>query len=223
MIGRTVLLVAGVLMLPSAAEAQRCVRGKPCGNTCISRDKVCRVGRGTARAAGGTTGTVQPRSSIAGTVSPRGIGNPGGRPLVTEGMSQSDVRAAAGEPDRSTRYNWYYGTSIVGFDTNGRVTSVSDPTGALNEPAATASEELPESIRAEVYDPQLEPPVPLWARFVGNTATGRYFELDSNCWRTYIRAGPIQFYASVEDVEAAGLERSSFCTGVGLLLDALGR
>ena len=30
---------------PAAAEAQRnCTKGKPCGNSCISRDKVCRIG-----------------------------------------------------------------------------------------------------------------------------------------------------------------------------------
>lgn len=28
-----------------------CKKGKPCGNSCIARNKTCHVGRGTARAA----------------------------------------------------------------------------------------------------------------------------------------------------------------------------
>ncbi len=28
-----------------------CKKGKPCGNSCIARDKICHVGRGTARSA----------------------------------------------------------------------------------------------------------------------------------------------------------------------------
>lgn len=43
------LLSAAVVVLtlswPNVAEAQRnCSKGKPCGNSCISRDKVCRIG-----------------------------------------------------------------------------------------------------------------------------------------------------------------------------------
>lgn len=43
------LLTLGSLAVP--AEAQKnCVKGKPCGNTCIARDKVCHVGAGSAAA-----------------------------------------------------------------------------------------------------------------------------------------------------------------------------
>jgi hypothetical protein len=46
------LLVALVLgVLGQRAEAQRnCVKGKPCGNSCIARDKVCHMGSGAAPA-----------------------------------------------------------------------------------------------------------------------------------------------------------------------------
>ena len=38
-------IVAVTLSWPSLVEAQRnCSKGKPCGNSCISRDKVCRIG-----------------------------------------------------------------------------------------------------------------------------------------------------------------------------------
>lgn len=54
-----------LLATPSSAEAQVCRRGKPCGNTCIARNRTCRVGPGTARAAGaaGTTPPVTATSS----------------------------------------------------------------------------------------------------------------------------------------------------------------
>lgn len=43
------LVIAAFLLVltgwPGMAEAQRnCRKGKPCGNSCISRDKVCRIG-----------------------------------------------------------------------------------------------------------------------------------------------------------------------------------
>ncbi len=43
---RLVLLaVAALIAFPVAADAQkRCVKGKPCGNTCIAANKTCRVG-----------------------------------------------------------------------------------------------------------------------------------------------------------------------------------
>jgi endonuclease YncB( thermonuclease family) len=51
---RLLLLFAALGLLLSAApgEAQKnCSKGKPCGNTCIARNKVCRVGSGSARSA----------------------------------------------------------------------------------------------------------------------------------------------------------------------------
>lgn len=42
---RRVLAVVALLLLPSIALAQKnCKKGIPCGGTCISADKVCRVG-----------------------------------------------------------------------------------------------------------------------------------------------------------------------------------
>lgn len=50
-IAHTFLLLAVLasLALPRELAAQRCVRGKPCGNTCIARERTCRVPPGTAR------------------------------------------------------------------------------------------------------------------------------------------------------------------------------
>jgi hypothetical protein len=42
----TMALLVGV---SAALEAQVCRRGKPCGNTCIARDKTCHVGPGPAQ------------------------------------------------------------------------------------------------------------------------------------------------------------------------------
>jgi hypothetical protein len=60
------LLVPALLLLPAAsgipaasacaseaaACCKRCKKGKPCGDTCIARNKTCHVGRGCACAAG---------------------------------------------------------------------------------------------------------------------------------------------------------------------------
>lgn len=54
--------VAALLFVAAPADAQRqCTRGKPCGNTCIAMDKVCRVGQGSAT--WGQTPTAQPRTA----------------------------------------------------------------------------------------------------------------------------------------------------------------
>jgi hypothetical protein len=46
---RAILIIAGLLTLPQFADAQkRCTKGIPCGNTCISASKTCRIGTGTA-------------------------------------------------------------------------------------------------------------------------------------------------------------------------------
>jgi endonuclease YncB( thermonuclease family) len=55
---RLFLLLLAVIAVPfSRAAAQQCSKGKPCGNTCIARSKVCRVGPGTARWAPGADTT----------------------------------------------------------------------------------------------------------------------------------------------------------------------
>lgn len=61
------LLATAALVLgaPISAEAQVCRKGKPCGNTCIARSKTCRVGAGTARAAGQPAPTQAPAATAA--------------------------------------------------------------------------------------------------------------------------------------------------------------
>jgi len=50
-VARTILLsVAVVLSATDAAAQKRCVKGIPCGNTCIAAGKTCRVGSGSATA-----------------------------------------------------------------------------------------------------------------------------------------------------------------------------
>ena len=65
-----VVLFVG-LALPLETAAQNCRKGKPCGDTCIARAKVCRVGPGTAHwAPDADTGNVSPPAS------PRAITGP---------------------------------------------------------------------------------------------------------------------------------------------------
>lgn len=53
-------LLLAVLGAGSADSQRRCTKGKSCGNTCIARDLVCRVGTGTAVAAPEVDSTVGP-------------------------------------------------------------------------------------------------------------------------------------------------------------------
>ena len=61
--GWLVVFSLALLAAPSLLEAQVCRRGKPCGNTCIARNRTCRVGPGTARAASPTTPPPQATAS----------------------------------------------------------------------------------------------------------------------------------------------------------------
>lgn len=45
MVNFLALGVAFAIVTPAALEAQNCRKGIPCGNTCISASKICRVGR----------------------------------------------------------------------------------------------------------------------------------------------------------------------------------
>lgn len=54
------LLLAVGVVHPPPAMAQRCVKGIPCGNSCIAANKTCRVGAGTAVKAAGNAGLSQP-------------------------------------------------------------------------------------------------------------------------------------------------------------------
>lgn len=43
--GQVIVCLYLLLMLPATVEAQKnCTKGIPCGNTCISASKVCRIG-----------------------------------------------------------------------------------------------------------------------------------------------------------------------------------
>jgi len=46
------LAATSLFVFAASAEAQRCTKGKPCGNTCIATSRTCRVGSGTATQAG---------------------------------------------------------------------------------------------------------------------------------------------------------------------------
>ena len=62
------LVVAALAAFSPPAAAQVCRTGKPCGNTCIARNRTCRVGAGTARAAPGSTAPLPSVSSGTVTV-----------------------------------------------------------------------------------------------------------------------------------------------------------
>lgn len=54
------LLAAAIVLLPHALPAQRnCTKGKPCGNTCIAQNRVCRIGSSPATPAPSTGSTAR--------------------------------------------------------------------------------------------------------------------------------------------------------------------
>lgn len=64
------LALVPCLIASFPAQAQNCRKGKPCGNSCIAREKVCRVRPGTARWAPGadTITGIEPHGRTVGPV-----------------------------------------------------------------------------------------------------------------------------------------------------------
>lgn len=83
------LLAMAFFAIPGDADAQNCKKGKPCGNTCIARDKNCTKGAGTARAAGGSASSSRPEASA-----PMGIAAPADAAFVA--LSRGRVYYRAG-------------------------------------------------------------------------------------------------------------------------------
>ena len=81
-------LICLILIAP-AASAQRCVKGIPCGNTCISATKTCRVGSGTATKAGTSEQTTEPKKAAAA-------------PPTQNAIDDSAVRLLYGRPHAIT-------------------------------------------------------------------------------------------------------------------------
>ena len=50
-LGLTLGVMVALAVVAPRIEAQNCRKGIPCGNSCISASKVCRIGSGTARSA----------------------------------------------------------------------------------------------------------------------------------------------------------------------------
>ena len=94
-----VLIAIGV----SDAEAQRCVKGIPCGNTCISASKTCRVGSGTATKAG--TSKPPAESTKSTVVPPR---------LTPKELDDSVARLLYGRPQSGSAAKSTNDTLFVG-------------------------------------------------------------------------------------------------------------
>jgi hypothetical protein len=101
------IALVALLIVSGSAEAQKnCTKGIPCGNTCISADKVCHVGAGT-----GSSASTQPRdekgrfvrSSSARARFMRLTGYPSGRPgYVVDHI----IPLACGGPDAPENMQW---------------------------------------------------------------------------------------------------------------------
>jgi endonuclease YncB( thermonuclease family) len=65
---RWAIWIVCLLLIPSAADAQKkCVKGKPCGNTCIAVSATCRIGTGSATSSRSTTTTTTSTAVPEGT------------------------------------------------------------------------------------------------------------------------------------------------------------
>lgn len=91
------VFAVGLLFVPGLADAQVCNRGKPCGNTCIARDRTCRVGPGTARAGSPSSAPARPPTPTVAAV-PAGaqfVASSRGRVYYWTGCSQWRSLSAA--------------------------------------------------------------------------------------------------------------------------------
>jgi len=95
-------LLAALLLFAATAQAQRnCVRGKPCGNTCIAVNKTCRISSPAPRPAPApaarpaTDSASAPADSIA---EARWVASSRRTGLLPTGM-QRRAEALAGQPD----------------------------------------------------------------------------------------------------------------------------
>lgn len=90
---RTALFLAAIAALAAApAAAQKnCKKGIPCGNTCISADKVCRIGGSSS------SGTVAPRPLAAPATSAAGpfVGSKADKVYFVEGCTAALDLASA--------------------------------------------------------------------------------------------------------------------------------
>ena len=93
------MLLGLLLVAARDLEAQRrCVKGKPCGNTCIAQNRTCRVGTPPANP------TPPPTSRPA----------PAAPPASTEGEARASVPATSGPWVASRRGSTYYRNGCSG-------------------------------------------------------------------------------------------------------------
>jgi hypothetical protein len=59
------LLISFFLLLPTSPHARNCIKGKPCGNGCIAKQKTCRIDDHSSK---GSSSSTNPRSVIRRTV-----------------------------------------------------------------------------------------------------------------------------------------------------------
>jgi hypothetical protein len=55
------LLISVFLLLPTSSHARNCIKGKPCGNGCIAKQKTCRIDGLSNK---GSSNSTNPRSVI---------------------------------------------------------------------------------------------------------------------------------------------------------------
>ena len=55
-----IIFFTTTLMMPGLAEARNCKKGKPCGNSCISKNDVCHKNGGTSEAVSETPVSAAP-------------------------------------------------------------------------------------------------------------------------------------------------------------------
>jgi hypothetical protein len=80
---------------------------------------------------------------------------------------------------------------------------------ARADSAAAVADSIAAAVRAAVYDPSLNPPVPEWATVVGSLVSRRYIVLNSNCWREHI-LNPT-FFRTEAEAMVRGLHKSTAC------------
>jgi micrococcal nuclease len=140
-----ILIVLALLASTAPLEAQKnCSKGKPCGNTCIARNKTCHVGTGTAR------------SAPARAESPANAASPA---KATDVLVPRDAFFVA-----SSRGRVYYATHCNAWRSLSAANLRWFPTAEAAEAAgytpSTAPNCAPTAVRKPTETPEAAPPIP---------------------------------------------------------------
>ena len=187
------LLVLLLLAAPGDLNAQwRCVKGIPCGNTCIAANKTCRVGSGSATSA---------RRSAPSTA--RAAAVPGDAPFVASSRGRVFYSTSCSAWRRLSPANLVWFQSAEEADAAGYTPSTSAGCGPSAVPAKGAA-----AGGALGIAPSSSIGIPPGARYVASRRGRTFYAVRCSAWRNLVTADRVWFTTTAEAL-SAGLRPSN--------------